>query len=238
MNMLRTLFFWCSDKVRFYLVKADLIPQLINTLNPLSLSLSDNEYMHTILFLTIRKATWFATPDGLEYLTNEDGIEQQAVHETIFKQVLVPSGEYIWHLCLNRFSIIDGDQSFRFFALLARLLEICPNYQPSMEFILHMPSRSIVATLSFSLTSASPLTTHTLPLPSASPSPLTLSHSPLPLPSLHSFLSILVTVIRSTRNTHIDCLLPSRSLSRRRVLHSSLLPSFKHNAITQQSPPS
>ncbi|KAK2953281.1 hypothetical protein BLNAU_11744 [Blattamonas nauphoetae] len=66
---------------------------------------------------------------------------------------------------------------------------------------------------------------HALPLASASPSP-------------HSFQRTSMTVVRSTRNTHIDCLPPSLSLSRRRVLHSSLLPSFTHNAITQQSPPS
>ncbi|KAK2951649.1 hypothetical protein BLNAU_13388 [Blattamonas nauphoetae] len=128
-----------SAQIRLPLVKADLIPQLIFTLNPLSLSFEEAVYIHANLMKTITNSAWFSTPDGLEQLGIEDDNEQQTVHETILKQVLVPSEKNIWHLCINRFSIIDGDQSLRFLELLANILEICPSHQRTMDFVLNMP---------------------------------------------------------------------------------------------------
>ncbi|KAK2954000.1 hypothetical protein BLNAU_11102 [Blattamonas nauphoetae] len=118
---------------------SDLIPHLIKSLNPQSLSFVDAVDIHTNLMNVVRFSLWLAAPSGLEDLEIEDANEQQADHETILKQVLVPSENYIWHLCNNRFSIIDRDQSSEFMFLLATLLQICPSYQPTMEFVLHMP---------------------------------------------------------------------------------------------------
>ncbi|KAK2954629.1 hypothetical protein BLNAU_10480 [Blattamonas nauphoetae] len=151
MKMLRTLIDWCSPKIRLALFKADLIPQLINTLNILSLSFTEAIDIHTCLMKTITRSLSLTTPDGLRYLRITDRNEQQSVHETVLQQVLTSSEKYICHLCLNRFSIIDGDQSWDFVDLLARLLRICPYYQSTMDFVLNMPSRSMVATLSFIL---------------------------------------------------------------------------------------
>ncbi|KAK2953069.1 hypothetical protein BLNAU_12058 [Blattamonas nauphoetae] len=139
MEMLKTLIFGCSAEVRFPLVKADLIPQLIITLNPQSLSFTEPVDIHTYLLRIIWNSIWLATPFGLEQLAIEDVYELQTVHETVLKQVIVPSEKYIWHLCVNRFSIIDGDQSKELMDLLSHLLRICPSYQPTMEFVLHMP---------------------------------------------------------------------------------------------------
>ncbi|KAK2953015.1 hypothetical protein BLNAU_12004 [Blattamonas nauphoetae] len=122
-KILQNLFFWFSPKDKRTLVKADLIPQLINTLNPHTLS--------SFFYLT--------TPDGFASLRIEDDNEQQAVHETVLQQVLIPSEKYICPLCVNRFSILDSEQSQYFLGFLTRLLEICPSYQPTMDFILHMP---------------------------------------------------------------------------------------------------
>ncbi|KAK2953030.1 hypothetical protein BLNAU_12019 [Blattamonas nauphoetae] len=139
MKMLKTLIIWCSAEVRFPLVRADLIPQLINTLNPHSLSFSKAVDIHINLSIIIHKSLWLATPKGLTQLASEDRDEPQAVHETIFKQVVVPSETYIWHLCVNRNSIIEKEQSKNFLLLLAQLLHISPSYQSTMEFALHMP---------------------------------------------------------------------------------------------------
>ncbi|KAK2954631.1 hypothetical protein BLNAU_10482 [Blattamonas nauphoetae] len=139
MTMLENLILWCSQNIRLALVKADLIPQLINTLNPLSLSFTEAINIHDCLFSIITYSISHASSDGLARLGIEDGHEQQAVRETVFQQVLTPSEKYICHLCMNRYSIIEGDQSRRFLELLAQLLEICPYYQPTMEFVLHMP---------------------------------------------------------------------------------------------------
>ncbi|KAK2944124.1 hypothetical protein BLNAU_20956 [Blattamonas nauphoetae] len=139
MKMLKTLIFFCSLKIRLALFKADLIPQLITTLNPLSLPFDNTVDIHNNLMITIFYFLWLSTPNGLARLKIDDPNEQQAVHETVLKQVLIPSERYICYLCVNRFSIIDGEQSKLFLSLLVHLLRICPYYQPTMDFLLNMP---------------------------------------------------------------------------------------------------
>ncbi|KAK2953275.1 hypothetical protein BLNAU_11738 [Blattamonas nauphoetae] len=129
----------CSIKVLLALVQADLIPQLIITLNPQSLSFAEAVDIHVSLLKIIDYSLWLSTPDGLEELGIEDRNEEQDVPKTVLTQVVTPSEHYIWHLCVNRFSIIDGDQSKFFLRLLVRLIQICPYHQPTMEFVLHMP---------------------------------------------------------------------------------------------------
>ncbi|KAK2953912.1 hypothetical protein BLNAU_11172 [Blattamonas nauphoetae] len=139
MGMLNHRIAWCYPKNLLSLVKADLIPQLIGSLNPQSLSFTEADDVHALLLLSIRKFFELATPNGLIYPRINDADGQQAVHETVFRHVLVPSEKYICHLCMNRFSIIDGKQSRFFLFLLARLLKISPYYQPTMDLVLHMP---------------------------------------------------------------------------------------------------
>ncbi|KAK2960911.1 hypothetical protein BLNAU_3998 [Blattamonas nauphoetae] len=139
MKMLETFFVRCSTNDRLSLVKADLIPRLISTLNPQSLSFLEAVDIHTNLMKTISWSVCLSTPNALRQLRIENDNEQQAVLEMILKQVLAPSETYICHLCVNRFSIMDRDQSQWFLILLSRLLEIFPYYRPTQEFILHMP---------------------------------------------------------------------------------------------------
>ncbi|KAK2957951.1 hypothetical protein BLNAU_7127 [Blattamonas nauphoetae] len=139
MKILDPLIHLCSAKSHLPLVQANLIPQLINTINPLSLSLTEVVDIHTGLMTSIARAAWLAAPYSLALLQIEDGNEQQAVHETVLKQVLAPSEQYIRHLCVNRYSIVDAEQSRLFLALLARLLRICPYYQPFLTFVLALP---------------------------------------------------------------------------------------------------
>ncbi|KAK2953292.1 hypothetical protein BLNAU_11755 [Blattamonas nauphoetae] len=139
MKMLDSMIGWCSAKVLLALIKADLIPQLIVTINPQSLSFTEAVDIHVNFTKSIVYSLWLITPDGLEYLTNEDGNEQQHVHETVLQQVLTPLEKYIWYLRVNRSSIIDGEQSRCFLELLARFLRISPSYLPTMEFVLRLP---------------------------------------------------------------------------------------------------
>ncbi|KAK2940365.1 hypothetical protein BLNAU_24719 [Blattamonas nauphoetae] len=139
MKMLHRLISYCSPKVDLPLIKADLIPQLINPLNPLSLSFTDAADIHTNLILIITNSVWLATPDGLECLKIKDRDEEYTVHETVLRQVVAPSEKYICHLCMNQFSIIDDEQSYDFLTLLARLLAISPCYEPTMDFVLNIP---------------------------------------------------------------------------------------------------
>ncbi|KAK2944115.1 hypothetical protein BLNAU_20947 [Blattamonas nauphoetae] len=139
MMMIRNLISNCSTKLHLSLIKSDLIPQLINTLNVLSLSFAEAVDIHINVMNLIIHSVWFLTPGGLTYLEIVDENEQQAVHETILTQVLVPSEQYIWHLCVNRYSIVGEEQSKEFMLLLAWLIRICPYYQPTRDFVLHMP---------------------------------------------------------------------------------------------------
>ncbi|KAK2953044.1 hypothetical protein BLNAU_12033 [Blattamonas nauphoetae] len=139
MEMLDTLIQNCPAKVQLSLIKTDLIPQLMTTLHPLSLSFTEAVDINHYLSVIIRHSLWLATQKGLQQLALEDIDEPEAVHETILKHVLAPSEKYIWHFCVNRFSIVDGGQSCDFLRLVARLLRICPYYEPVTDFILHMP---------------------------------------------------------------------------------------------------
>ncbi|KAK2940590.1 hypothetical protein BLNAU_24504 [Blattamonas nauphoetae] len=139
LKMLNRLIALCSVKSRLALVQADLIPQLIITLNPQSLPFVETEDIRVHLSIILRISLRLTTLLGLKDLEIERVDEQQAVHETIFQQVVVPSAKFIWHLCVNRFSIIDFGLSTRLLNLLTNILRICPYYQPTMDFVLRMP---------------------------------------------------------------------------------------------------
>ncbi|KAK2957605.1 hypothetical protein BLNAU_7504 [Blattamonas nauphoetae] len=107
MLMLKILIENSSPKVRLALVNANLIPQLINNLNLLSLSFTEAGNIHIYLMKSINKSFWLATPDGLYRLKIQNQNEPQAVHETISRQAIAPSEMYIGHLCVNRYSRSD-----------------------------------------------------------------------------------------------------------------------------------
>ncbi|KAK2958228.1 hypothetical protein BLNAU_6715 [Blattamonas nauphoetae] len=106
MKILQRLIQHCSETNTLTIVKADLIPQLINTLNMLSLPFAEAEDIHH------------------SELEIEDPDEQQAIYEMVLKQVLAPSEQYLCRLCQNRCSMIDSELSERFLPLFAQLLEI------------------------------------------------------------------------------------------------------------------
>ncbi|KAK2955023.1 hypothetical protein BLNAU_9954 [Blattamonas nauphoetae] len=128
-----------SGKNQLALIKADLISQLVITLNPLSLSFVEAEDIHSHLMSNITNSVCLASADTLDFFGIKDPGDQQTVQKTVLQQVLYPSEKYICHLCVNRYSIMDGDISKRFLTLLAQLLEISPHYQPTMDFVMNMP---------------------------------------------------------------------------------------------------
>ncbi|KAK2946516.1 hypothetical protein BLNAU_18558 [Blattamonas nauphoetae] len=89
--MLNNLVQRCSAKVRQSLVEADLIPQVIPSLNLMSLSLIQADDIHINLMKIIAQSLWLATPEGFTSLKIKEGNEQQAAHEIILQQVVVPS---------------------------------------------------------------------------------------------------------------------------------------------------
>ncbi|KAK2946413.1 hypothetical protein BLNAU_18664 [Blattamonas nauphoetae] len=183
-KILETLILWCSPKVHLALVKADIIHHLIITLNPLSLSFAEAVDIHMHLMNIINYSLRLQTQNGLNELRIEDGYEQQAVRETVLKQVLIPSKQNrqelaqisncIWLLLGKKYSDAsdaDSEGSKYVVAKFIAVLETCSVITHALPPHSHPPTPLC---LSF--------TTHTLPLPTASPSPLTPSHSPLPPP--------------------------------------------------------
>ncbi|KAK2951537.1 hypothetical protein BLNAU_13559 [Blattamonas nauphoetae] len=123
-------------------------PSLDNSLSPLSLSFAEAKEIHLHLLSVINHSIVHVILDVQMYLSTarnhaildiEDALEQLPIHETVLKQVLVPSEQFIWHLFKNRFSIIDGDLSEEFLHFLAHFLEISPYDQPTRDFVLNMP---------------------------------------------------------------------------------------------------
>ncbi|KAK2944987.1 hypothetical protein BLNAU_20105 [Blattamonas nauphoetae] len=138
-ELLYDLLTLCTTKCLLALVKADLISQLITSLNPQSLSFAETCDIHITLMDIIPTSFRLTTPNGLTLLTIKDRDEQEADCETVLKRVLVPSEKYICHLCVNRYSIVDGELSYTLLKLLTLLLDLCPYYQPTMDFVLHLP---------------------------------------------------------------------------------------------------
>ncbi|KAK2950831.1 hypothetical protein BLNAU_14249 [Blattamonas nauphoetae] len=139
MKLLYDLLWRCSAKTHLDLIKADMIPQIIATLNPLSLSLAETIDIHTHLLLSLRQSLLPSTPFGLAELGIGAGDERQAVYTTILQQVVAPSEKYISHLCVNRYMITNGDMPDYLLTFFAQLLKICAYYQLAMDYVLHMP---------------------------------------------------------------------------------------------------
>ncbi|KAK2956777.1 hypothetical protein BLNAU_8230 [Blattamonas nauphoetae] len=139
MKIQKNVIMHSSPKHHLALIKADIIPQIITTLNPLSLPLTEAADIHTHLISTITDSFWLPTTIFLSQLGFQDSNGQQTVHGTILRQVLAPSEKYICHLCVNRYSILVAGQCMSFLALFANLLKICTYSQPTMDFVLQMP---------------------------------------------------------------------------------------------------
>ncbi|KAK2943240.1 hypothetical protein BLNAU_21866 [Blattamonas nauphoetae] len=140
MKLLDFLLATSSESTRLSLIKAGIFRQLIVTLKPQSLSFTEAADIHTGIVQSISCSLWLETPDAPEGdEIEDDDDDRQSDLEAIFQQVLMPSEEYIRRLCENRYSIVVGDQSRQFMALLFRILFLCPCYPPAMDFVLHMP---------------------------------------------------------------------------------------------------
>ncbi|KAK2950451.1 hypothetical protein BLNAU_14569 [Blattamonas nauphoetae] len=142
MQMFGALTASCSTKMHLLLVKADLIPQIIVTSTLQSLSFEKVKYIHTYFISIIVHSFWLATPDYLAKPTFKDEYEQQAVHETVLKQVLSPLELYISHLCVNRYSIVERDLSAELMKFIAHILQTSLVYQPAMDFVLNLPNHT------------------------------------------------------------------------------------------------
>ncbi|KAK2963836.1 hypothetical protein BLNAU_1405 [Blattamonas nauphoetae] len=140
MRMLDYLQHNASPPIHLKLVHAALIPRLLSSLNPPSLSFVDGAELHTLLISLVVHSLWLSTPNELQKLEIEDSAEQQTVHETVLDHVLVPSKGYIQHLCENRLVVIaDSSLSDVFMSLLVHLLHISLSHPPTSRVVLALP---------------------------------------------------------------------------------------------------
>ncbi|KAK2950294.1 hypothetical protein BLNAU_14786 [Blattamonas nauphoetae] len=136
---LTDLFGHCSASLLLKLVRADLIPKLVSSLNPSTISFAEAQKIHIPLINFFDSAQWFACHEGLVNVNITDPKEKQAVYETVLKQVLVPFEEYLRHLCANHHSFVDGILSYDFLNLLSRFYHISPSYPPTMDYVASLP---------------------------------------------------------------------------------------------------
>ncbi|KAK2961991.1 hypothetical protein BLNAU_3047 [Blattamonas nauphoetae] len=129
----------CSRNVQFGLLNADLVPQLISSLQPLTRSFKYPQNIHSDLLSIIGRFLWLATPSNDAYAEIDDHTEQQAVHETLLKHVLLPSKDYIRQICHTRTVFIDHVFWPDFMTCVAQIILICPFYQPTMDYVLDLP---------------------------------------------------------------------------------------------------
>ncbi|KAK2948139.1 hypothetical protein BLNAU_16939 [Blattamonas nauphoetae] len=129
----------CSRNIQFGLLNADLVPQLILSLQPLTRSFKYPQNIHSDLLSIIGRLLWLPTPSNGAYAEIDDPTEQQAVHETILKHVLLPSKDYIRQICSARDLFVDRVFLPDFMTCVAQIILICPFYQPTMDYVLDLP---------------------------------------------------------------------------------------------------
>ncbi|KAK2959910.1 hypothetical protein BLNAU_5107 [Blattamonas nauphoetae] len=86
MKIVGRLILYSSPKILHTLINADLIPQIIISLNPLSLSFAEAEDIHKYLIDIITKSIRLAALESLAYQGTNDDNELQTVHETILQK--------------------------------------------------------------------------------------------------------------------------------------------------------
>ncbi|KAK2946482.1 hypothetical protein BLNAU_18587 [Blattamonas nauphoetae] len=91
MDIFEFLIWSYPKKLHLALVNANLIPLIIDSLNVLSLSLTEEVDIHTSVMSVITCSFLLTTHVYVEDLETEDADEQQSVHETVLKKVLISS---------------------------------------------------------------------------------------------------------------------------------------------------
>ncbi|KAK2963567.1 hypothetical protein BLNAU_1610 [Blattamonas nauphoetae] len=100
---------------------------------------SDAEDIHSQLMNIVNCTLFILSPAGLTTLKISHPSEQQALCEAVLTQILIPSNDYIAHLCAHRYSIVDGLQSSRTMLFLAKIIKVCPSHEQIMDYVLKLP---------------------------------------------------------------------------------------------------
>ncbi|KAK2940593.1 hypothetical protein BLNAU_24507 [Blattamonas nauphoetae] len=128
-----------STTIRLSLINLDLIPQLLSAINTQSLSLEEAPNIVLSLIDVITHSLSLTSPQHRARIEIEHLWGTQAIYDTVLAHILVPSGEFIRHLCLNHHMFHNDSISVKFVPLLMTILQICHYHQPSIDFIQTLP---------------------------------------------------------------------------------------------------
>ncbi|KAK2943255.1 hypothetical protein BLNAU_21827 [Blattamonas nauphoetae] len=139
LRMVTTLIRQTSPKQRLSLVHLNLVPHLLSAINVRSLSFADGQDLILFVAGLLIQLLSLASLHTLAKLEAEHHLNRQAVHEAVLQHILVPSEEFIRHICLNRLSISTEALSNQFMSFLTQILHISPYHVPTMDFIRTLP---------------------------------------------------------------------------------------------------
>ncbi|KAK2959994.1 hypothetical protein BLNAU_4877 [Blattamonas nauphoetae] len=120
------------------LVESDLIPNVLETVQPHTQPISGNEEIISNLITIIEHFVTFASPSYIRNINLADAADIFNRREMIFQKVVIPSSEFVTSLISNRF-ILNEDLFKSFMNLLHLFIEISPYHQPTLEFVLASP---------------------------------------------------------------------------------------------------
>ncbi|KAK2958396.1 hypothetical protein BLNAU_6666 [Blattamonas nauphoetae] len=138
-----------SVLVRLKADSFDFISKILATVQPHTQPISGNETILCGISTIIVKFLYLATLYSLRKLNITDDVEKYNHRETIFLKVVIPSSPFVTLLIPDRY-ILNERLSESFMDLLAKLLQIGPSHQPTLEFVLASPIVIVFSThLSF-----------------------------------------------------------------------------------------
>ncbi|KAK2943245.1 hypothetical protein BLNAU_21817 [Blattamonas nauphoetae] len=139
LDLLIDLIMSSSSNVHLSLINLNLVPQLLSSLNPQSLSFEDAPDVVLFVASLLSQLLQISSPHSLIKLEIENNWDRSALHDTTLAHLLVPSEGFIRHVCLNRPSFEEKEISLIFMSLLMQILHISPYHPPTMDFIQTLP---------------------------------------------------------------------------------------------------
>ncbi|KAK2961644.1 hypothetical protein BLNAU_3442 [Blattamonas nauphoetae] len=120
------------------LVKSGLVTKVLATVQPHMLPISGNEEIFRHLVWIIDRCVYLASPSFLAALGITAAVEKSNRREMIFRNVVIPSSQFVTFLISNR-HVLDEDLLDSFMFLLVRFIDISPFHRPTLEFVLASP---------------------------------------------------------------------------------------------------
>ncbi|KAK2957813.1 hypothetical protein BLNAU_7247 [Blattamonas nauphoetae] len=127
-----------SPTIQCRLMKSDLIPNILATVQPQTLSVTGNDTRLDNLIRIIRSFLYLAYPPLLRKLDITAAVDAFNHREIIFQKVVLPSSQFVTFLISNR-HVLDEERSYSFMSLWCTHITIGPFHRPTLSFIAVSP---------------------------------------------------------------------------------------------------